>query len=225
MSKKNKIFVQFLLDKSGSMYSNWHNTISMIEEYVSSLKADKNTSVRFSLNYFSAGSSWRGDWMGGEDLNGLVKGGVHKLKEWSAVDVSPCGGTALYDAIGNTVHDIQKMKLRDGESVQLVVITDGEENSSRTFSHEDVKMLIDSFKSREWSVVFLAQGLRVVEQARGLGVGAQQIVNINMNNQNPETIRARSKSLAGMTMAYGSTGLAASASFSDEDRKLYEKSD
>jgi len=221
---KNKIFVQFLLDKSGSMHSNWNSTISMIEEYVSSLKADKNTSVRFSLNYFSSGSY---HWTRGEpdSLNGLVKGGVHKLKDWSSVNVSPSGGTALYDAIGNTVHDIQKMKLRDGEIIQLVVITDGEENSSRTFSHEDVKMLIDSFKSREWAVVFLAEGLRVVEQARSLGIAPQQVVNINMNNQNPVTIGLRAKGLARSTMMYAATADVDSTAFSDEDRALYEKSD
>jgi len=235
MSKKNKVLVQFLLDKSSSMSGNWNNTIAMIKEYVATLRKDENTSVRVSLNYFSsAGYGYTpmdnvSDLYDGaaiiNEYNGLVKGSVQKLRHWTVPPVSPNGMTALYDAIGNTAYDLQKMKLRKGEVVQFVIITDGQENASQTFSHADVQEIIQSFKNREWAVNFLAEGVDVVRQAHSFGVAPQNVVNINMQNRNAATVGARGAALARRTMAYAATASVGATEFSDEDRKLYEKSD
>lgn len=57
------------------------------------------------------------------------------------------GSTALLDAVGKTIHKIvnaQKHTAEEfrAESVLFVIITDGEENSSREFSSKKIKQLI-----------------------------------------------------------------------------------
>jgi uncharacterized protein YegL len=61
------------------------------------------------------------------------------------------GSTALLDAIGRTIHKIgnaQKHTADDyrAERVMFIIITDGEENSSREYSADKVKAQIDARK-------------------------------------------------------------------------------
>jgi hypothetical protein len=56
-------------------------------------------------------------------------------------DYLPSGMTPLYDAIGVTVGRLGESPV--GDKVIVVIMTDGEENSSREWSHAQVKALID----------------------------------------------------------------------------------
>src|SRR5574344_2560962 len=63
------------------------------------------------------------------------------------------GSTALLDAIGMTIHKIgnaQRHTADDyrAEKVMFVIITDGEENSSREYSSERIKQMIERQKTR-----------------------------------------------------------------------------
>lgn len=70
-----------------------------------------------------------------------------KLKdivEISKSDYVPCGGTALYDSLGKCIDNLGvNLSVLDEddrpENVLVIVMTDGEENSSVVFSSEDIK--------------------------------------------------------------------------------------
>lgn len=74
---------------------------------------------------------------------------VHKqvpIEEVPDLSFHPRGGTALLDAIGRTINET-KTRLasqRPGaDAVVFVVITDGEENSSREFKKDQIKSMIE----------------------------------------------------------------------------------
>ena len=92
------------------------------------------------------------------------------------------GSTALIDAIGMTINklvNVQKSmaeEYRDGK-VMFVIITDGEENSSREYSAEKVRAMIEREKEKYgWEFVFLGANIDAVQTAGRFGISADRAV-------------------------------------------------
>jgi hypothetical protein len=107
-----------------------------------------------------------------------------KVEELSNNDYMPQGWTALHDAIGmgvNTLNTKIKSKLDSGEASALVVIiTDGEENSSKEFNSLKIKDLITGLeKTGMWTFTFIGANQDAVLTAKSLGVSLGNTVNYN----------------------------------------------
>jgi len=156
------IYVNFILDESGSMYIVEKETVKSINSYVKELSQNKNAKdIRFSLVRFN----------GNKVEIYYDKAKLKNVKEIS--DYSPNGSTPLYDAIGDTISNVPENAT---ESV-LVVLTDGEENSSHEHTFESIIKLIENKKELGWKFVFLATGLTEVNRAVVYAAG----VNLNFN--------------------------------------------
>ena len=99
------------------------------------------------------------------------------------------GSTALLDAIGRTIHKIgsaQRHTADDyrAEKVLFVIITDGEENSSREFSADKVKSLIERQKGKyAWEFIFLGANIDAVETAGRFGIEADRAQNYHADSE------------------------------------------
>jgi uncharacterized protein with von Willebrand factor type A (vWA) domain len=88
----------------------------------------------------------------------------------------PCGMTSLYDAICISINENI-----DSKNIQLVVITDGDDTSSKLHSFEETQALIKKMETENgWKVSFLASGLGI-DSGRNLGV---KLTPFNNNSQN-----------------------------------------
>lgn len=93
-------------------------------------------------------------------------------------DYRPGGLTALYDAVGSAVTKTAGYLERVGpdrpENVIVVILTDGMENASRTWSHRRVFDLISEAEDAGWQFVFLGanQDSWAVSQHLGIRQGA-----------------------------------------------------
>lgn len=102
-------------------------------------------------------------------------------KQWGPVKASeapvyllePDGNTALYDAIGRVLLDTEKeiasMK-HHPDKVVVAIMTDGAENSSKEFSFEAVKELVERKKQEGWEIIFLAGSLESVAFGKASGI-------------------------------------------------------
>jgi hypothetical protein len=90
-----------------------------------------------------------------------------KLRDVGAYTLQPRGGTALLDAVGRTIANFTPKKDRN---VIVVIVTDGEENSSREFSKEQVKKLVTARERDGWSFVFIGAGIDAFAEAGGIGI-------------------------------------------------------
>ena len=96
----------------------------------------------------------------------------------------PRGGTALYDAIGRTINVLKAGIDKRPEDEQpgkviVVIITDGQENSSREFNRDQVFEQIKQLKAgKNWKFIFLAadQGALAVGQELGVGRSMSAVV-------------------------------------------------
>lgn len=87
----------------------------------------------------------------------------------------PGGATALLDAIGYGVKKTEAMlrgtkKVDHPDNIVVVIITDGEENSSREYRHENIKNLVKSKEEEGWVFQFLGANIDTFATADSLGI-------------------------------------------------------
>ena len=90
---------------------------------------------------------------------------LQNISELTLEDYTPSRSTSLYDAIGSTVE-----WFRYERDVLMVIITDGQENSSRQYIHKQItKMLDEKQKYCDWTYVYLSNDLSTAAQGDNIG--------------------------------------------------------
>jgi hypothetical protein len=141
------------------MASKLNDVIEGFNAYVDGLAKEDKVEYLFSLTLFDTMVAYR-------DV-AIPLASVRKLNNELYV---PGGNTALNDAIGITVRKVEGDRPQV-DKVITVIMTDGEENSSREWTHDAVKALIDH-KEKEgiWTFVFLGAAPNAWVQGRSLGI-------------------------------------------------------
>ena len=157
----------FIVDRSGSMEGLEKDTIggfnSMLKEQAELEGEARVTTVLFDNQY--------------RLLHDRIN--ICAVAPLTEKDYRVGGGTALLDAIGRTIKKIravQKQTAEDyrAEKVLFVIITDGEENSSRKYSAEQIKECIEHQKEKYgWEFVFFGANMDAVLEASKLGIAAE----------------------------------------------------
>jgi len=166
--KNKKTYYLLVLDRSGSMQDCVGETISGFNEQVQMIrdlqKKYPEQEFHVSLCLFN------------HDVDQVFeKVNVKSVKELTKHSYIPDGSTALLDAIGESVHklkySIEGEIERDEATAIVVILTDGHENASKVYSHENVRNLIrDLEKSASWSFSFLGATLDAVNVAESMNI-------------------------------------------------------
>ena len=158
----------FILDKSGSMAGLEKDTIggfnSMLTKQKSEAGQCRVTTVLFDNRYTL--------------LHDRID--IRAVSPITEKEYFVGGSTALLDAIGRSIKkiaDVQRSTAEEyrAEKVIFIIITDGEENSSREFSADAVKKLISTEKEQYgWEFLFLGANIDAVETAGRFGINADR---------------------------------------------------
>lgn len=199
--------VYMLLDRSGSMASRWQQAIGSINEYVSGLPKDSSVYLAtFDTNYNND--------LGYDVIRETMAGDWRKI---NAEEVYPRGGTPLNDAAGKLLN---KLFLDDPRKAIVVVMTDGEENSSREYTTAAIKAKFDMAKERGYEVVFLGADFKEVEkQAWNYGIASNRVMNTTAQNMG-STMRGFAVSSASYSMQDAQGGAATMDCYFSEENKL-----
>lgn len=96
---------------------------------------------------------------------------VADVADLTADDYRPSGCTPLYDAIGTTLTELESVASTHADATGMITImTDGEENSSTTYSHADCVRLIDRFKEMGWTINFFGANIDVEKVSGSLHI-------------------------------------------------------
>ncbi len=116
---------------------------------------------------------------------------VHKgvpIDQVSKYELHPRGATALLDAVGRAINEtgerLAKMQEQDRPGLVIfVIMTDGEENSSREFTKSQVKEMIEEQQSKyNWHFTFLGADQDAFAEAGGLGIAAAGAAQFSKRN-------------------------------------------
>lgn len=162
------LFSYVLLDRSGSMSALWDDTLGGLETYVQD-QADADGDAYITLHAFDTAHDTVFEAYNARDV--AVRDAL-KL-------VHPRGATALYDAIGLGVLQMQRLldarPWFDGVR-QFVVQTDGAENSSVEYSLDAVRALIAEREADGWEFYFMGANIDAFGEASGLGINLTRTV-------------------------------------------------
>lgn len=233
-SKKNSagVSVFILLDRSGSMGGNkWTSAIDAINNYVGTLR-ENGTLGDITVAAFDSTTATTAIGSGAAPLGSSFGGGVGAVwptyntntinrfnvlrdsqsvagfKNLTYTEISPAGGTPLYDS---TARLIDLAEQRNNEKTVLILMTDGEENTSKEWRLDSIKTRIEACKARNWDVMFLGAEFDVERYSKGYGLSRGDFLNTTAGN-----LTASMGVMAGATMNYSATG--SRAAYTDELR-------
>lgn len=147
-----------VLDESGSMGCMGNEPKEAMNQFIANQKKEMtDPNAQFSLYLFNSNTRK-----------------VHvntPLKDVQEItDYTPGGMTALFDAVGQAITD--KLNTDRNKNVVMVVITDGEENSSHEYkTREEVSKLVKKAeKDYQWKVMFLGANIDAFSEGQKLSV-------------------------------------------------------
>jgi Mg-chelatase subunit ChlD len=203
--------VAIVLDESGSMDPMRKEAIDAFNDQIKTIKAgDEKQETTVSLVKFNTEVPEPVFWE-------LPVANVRKI---TTRDYRPNGMTALLDAIGLTVDRLSA--LPDAEdsntSFLVIIISDGEENNSKEFSHAPIADRIEKLeKTERWTFVFLGANQDMLKVAQEFKI---TMLNVAQFAASPSGMRDASASISkGLSrhMVRKARGMHASRDFFSED--------
>lgn len=208
---KNATHISIVLDRSGSMSSIANDIVGGLNRFIADQQKVPGDCT-FTLVQF--------DTQGVDTLYSAKP--IAEVKP--ITDYQPRGGTPLYDAIGDALtstgeHLKALAEDQRPDKVIFVIITDGEENSSHRYTHEQIRSMIklqtDTYK---WQFVFLGANIDSYAVGQSMGVSAANVMNFAGNER---SVVAMCASLSDNTALYR-TARASNMAYSAQDRKAQE---
>ena len=158
--KRKELDIVFILDKSGSMSGSEKDTTGGYNSFLAKEKKSNTnslvTTVLFDNNY--------------EKLYDRTN--ISNVKKLTEKEYYVGGYTALYDAIGKTITELDR---KHPEKVLFVITTDGMENASKEYNKNNIKKLIESHKNYEF--IFLGAGIDSYSEGASIGIRKENISN------------------------------------------------
>lgn len=150
--------ILFVIDRSGSMGSLNAAACAGFNNFIDEQRTVPGE-ARVSLTFFNDRVQ--------HDYTARPLGNVDRLRS-----IHPGGMTAMYDGIGEAMqlHSPRIAMQRWADSTIVVIITDGQENSSKKFNATKIASMIKEAKAGGWQFVFLGANIDANEVARSLNI-------------------------------------------------------
>jgi len=199
--------ITMVIDRSGSMQSIRTDAEGGINSFIEQQKLEPGeallTLVQFDTEYE------------------FVHSGT-LIKQVSAFALVPRGSTALLDAVGRAINEtgarLAAMSEADRPAlVVFVIVTDGQENSSREFTRDKIREMIEHQQSvYKWQFTFLAANQDAFAEGASMGIAQDGIAAYSMSKVRG-TYDAAAKKVSRMRKS-SSEGVAVDNKFTDAER-------
>lgn len=165
---KTRIFNLIIIDESGSMYGVKRETIDNVNETIQTIRAaqKKHEDQEHYVTIVT--------------FNDDVKTVFHcvkadEVKEFTEETYEPSCCTALYDAMGKSLHALKK-EVAENDKVLVTIVTDGYENASQEYSGAAVKALVEELKAKEWVFAYIGADHDVEAVAVSLSISNHMVM-------------------------------------------------
>lgn len=179
-----------VIDASGSMMSYVHDTIGGFNSMLAEQKSLPGKAV-MTVCLFSTSRRF-------------LHEGVHiqNVSQLTEKEYVTGGMTALNDAVGATIDSVGHRLANTPEherpaKVFFAIITDGQENSSREYTHKSV---LDKIKHQtdayNWKFIFLGAGPEAFRDAQRIGITGQNVMSYDQASQSRDLYKNVSHAMA-----------------------------
>ena len=168
MKKKEHTELICILDRSGSMSSIRNDAIGGFNTFLEEQKKEPGT-TNLTLILFD-----------NEYLKQIDNVDIQSVELLTKKTYVPRGSTALLDAVGRTINDVEARilslkKSKKPDNVIFCILTDGHENTSKEFKRSQIKKMIEEKQANDqkhnnWVFIFLAANQDAFAEAGSLGI-------------------------------------------------------
>ncbi len=157
--------IHFILDRSGSMWETIDDTIGGFNSFIEEQQRLENKCI-FSLYYFD------------HEYDVVCKNiDIREVRLINRDTYQPRGQTALFDAIGMTIRKI----IPNDDNIIVVILTDGQENSSREYRKDIILSMIKEKEELGWSFIYLGANQDAIESANTIGINSNSAMTYSSN--------------------------------------------
>lgn len=208
MSNKKATHIAFLLDRSGSMQSIKSDVEGGFDTFIDTQKEAKGkclvTFAQFDTSY-------------------EVVYANKPVKEVVKLNLQPRGMTALYDSMGKLITETSAYldslpEKKRPASIICAIMTDGMENSSREWTSESVKKLVEKKTEEGWQFLYMGADQDAIEEAGKMGILADNSMTYTRGSVK-DAMRATSMNVANYRGLVASGSPMASVSYTAEQRE------
>jgi len=200
-----------VLDRSGSMGSVCEPTIAGFNEFLHTQQRQHDGGrALMSLTQFDDRY----------EVN-FVGEPIENVPDLDTESYVPRGRTALYDAIGRTIHEIEAWTRAQNwqERVLVLIVTDGQENASSEYSFDAVRALIEQKEKDGWNFAYMGANQDSYAVSGSLNIRADYTANYDATSAGTSTSFARMASATGKWRASKAKGVSAPAFFDDSPQQ------
>lgn len=171
--------ILFVLDDSGSMQDCRDATIEGFNGYLASQKENvKETGIKTFVSLYK---------FDGRNVTPVYSRiAVEEISPLDRNSYNPQGMTNLYDGIGGVMmkvnSDLASVKKTDRDSIIINILTDGQENSSRTFNNADIKQMVSKAEEKQWTFMFLGANIDAFAVGNTLGFSKHNTMQFDTKN-------------------------------------------
>jgi hypothetical protein len=202
--KTEELYVNFVLDETGSMQVCREATISGFNEYVKTLEK-KAKNVVLTLTQFNSAKV--------DTIFRAKK--IKDVPELTDKTYQPSECTPLYDAIAKTIKDTEKEA--KGKDVLCVIMTDGEENASKEYNRDKIFNLIKEKEKDKWVFVYLGANQDSWAVCQAIGLHKGNVINYATKNTTKAMRYAAQNTVAFACCSSSDRGLMGSSLLQDKD--------
>lgn len=160
------VYNVIILDESGSMSAIYDATLTGLNEVLNGIR--KNQEEHPDQRHFVSVVTFEGCGMSGVSVR-RDRVPISKVKPFTTEDYEPGGCTPLYDAMGKTLSDTERL-IHTNDKVIASVITDGMENSSEEYSGKSIRSLVMRLREKGWIISYIGANQDSIEVAKELNI-------------------------------------------------------
>jgi len=167
--ERGNTLIVLVLDSSGSMASIVDDTIGAYNIFVQNEQASMDAHLKHFLSVI----------FNGQAIRTVPPAPIAEVLPLNRQTYVPAADTPLYDAIGQAIRETDSFlaahpdfATNNDERVMMAIITDGQENASRSYTRAHIFDLLTEKQRRGWGVVYLGANQDAFVEGRQLGVAA-----------------------------------------------------
>jgi uncharacterized protein YegL len=164
--------IVLLIDESGSMRNKIQFIVDGVNDIISKTKISilNTETINLSLKFFNH-----------REYVKINKTNIINVNPININDISPCGQTALLDALGKTLKHFIFNKITNPNAFDnciIYIITDGQENFSKKYNNQMIRNMVNNAKNNfNIDVVYIGSDNDTLLHANDIGISESNTMN------------------------------------------------
>lgn len=210
----NGVLIHVVLDESSSMGGVTQQTIDSFNSWLKEQKQNDGACL-LTLSKFD-----------GARVNYVhVNKDINTVEPLTTQTYRPSGSTNLLDAIGDNIvranSYISSLKKAERPGVIVVILTDGEENTSNRYNKAAIKGLVEKAEGKDWTFLFMGANIDAFHEGSAMGFSSNNTVQYNTSNMTGSMAALSSittRTRTAYAKGFAGDALRASASYTQAER-------